>query len=62
MFQFTQKQRENTVKVLLSVITVDVASLLAGNLFNPKGSILSFFILGCIILFILYAVVLWIDR
>lgn len=62
MFQLTQKQRENTNKALLSLITVDAATLLAGNVFSPKGFNLFIFILGCIIFLILYAGVLRLER
>ncbi len=62
MFQLTQKQRENTNKALLSLMTVDAATLLAGNLFNPKGFSLPIFILGCILFIDFYLAVLWLER
>jgi len=62
MFGFTQRQRENTGKVLLSLITVDAATLIAGNLFSQKGFLFPIFLLGCILFITLYILILLIDR
>ena len=58
----TTKQRENTAKILSNLITMDVASLIAGNILNLKGFLLPIFTMDCIILLAFYLVVLWIER
>ena len=56
MFQLTQRQRENIVKAILTLIAVDMATFV----FNPKG--LPAFTLGCIILGVAIMVILTIDK
>ena len=57
MLRFNVKQRENTGRALLNMLTVSLATLV----FNTKGS-LSQVLLGCIIVSVSYLAMLWVDR
>ena len=54
MFRLSRRQRENTRSAFLNLMTVALATLVGGNLLNPKGFNLPIFIVGCIIVVVSY--------